>query len=391
MAEALDCAHEAGIVHRDVKPANVLLTPDGRVLVTDFGIAKAVQEDSGDLTATNAVVGTAKYLSPEQVTGGGVDPRTDVYALGVVLYEMLTGVPPFEGGNQLATAVMRLQEDPVRPRQRRPDIPRALESIVLRAMARRPADRYADATQLRGALLAAEGGDELDIDAVAGDDTMAAALAGHTNGSSPGGPTFAQTERSWMVPAVVILLVATAIAVTGVTLGRTEVGRSLLAEARQAVGGATGAEPAPEPAQVVDADAFDPQGTDGENDEDVARLLDGDPDTAWTTERYYSRADFLGLKDGVGVMFVLDREGPLTGLDVVSPGSKWAAEIYVAATPATSIAGWGTPVTRATGIDGDHSFDLEGAQGRYVLLWITDIGTGDPALARIGEVRIRTS
>src|SRR5207253_2039484 len=161
VAGALHYAHETGIVHRDVKPANILLCPDGRVKVADFGIAKAALADvfSGatgadwDLTGTGMVVGTAKYLSPEQFEGKPVDRRSDVYALGVVLYEMLCGRPPFSGGSDMAIGIQHVDKKPLSPRQVRAGIPRPLEAVVLRAMAKRPEDRYPTADALQSALL----------------------------------------------------------------------------------------------------------------------------------------------------------------------------------------------------------------------------------------------
>ena len=143
MADALDHAHRHGLVHRDVKPANVLVQPDGRVKVTDFGIAKATGTD--DLTRTGTVVGTARYLAPEQVNGETVDARADVYALGLVLYEMLTGRPPFGGDTDIATAVARLTSAPEPIRSLRPEVPRTVEDVVARSLARDPEYRYSSA------------------------------------------------------------------------------------------------------------------------------------------------------------------------------------------------------------------------------------------------------
>ncbi|MCU1498826.1 MAG: serine/threonine protein kinase, partial [Acidimicrobiales bacterium] len=153
VADALGAAHASGLVHRDVKPANILLSADGRVLVADFGIAKAAE--GADLTSDGSMVGTAKYLAPEQVEGGPIDGRTDLYALGVVLYEALTGQAPFVADTDTGTALARLHRDPVPPRELRPQIPLAVERVVTRAMARRPGDRFADAAAFRQALLAA--------------------------------------------------------------------------------------------------------------------------------------------------------------------------------------------------------------------------------------------
>ena len=173
MAEALDAAHRAGLVHRDIKPANVLLAGDGRVKVADFGIAKAAE--GADLTQPGLMVGTAKYVAPEQVEGKPVDARTDIYSLGVVLYEMLCGRAPFEGEGEAAVALARLQREPLRPRQVRPSVPRSLEDIVCRAMAREPADRYDSAADLRAALLAAGASPTADVEAEVGATNLVAA------------------------------------------------------------------------------------------------------------------------------------------------------------------------------------------------------------------------
>src|SRR5690554_3706077 len=153
VAEALQVAHEAGIVHRDIKPANILLCDDRRVKVADFGIAKAAA--GNDLTQAGTMVGTAKYLAPEQVEGGRVDPRTDIYSLGVVLYECLTGRPPFEADTDAATALARLHREPLRPRQVRPSVPRSLDAVCMQALAREPADRPSTAAAFRAMLLGA--------------------------------------------------------------------------------------------------------------------------------------------------------------------------------------------------------------------------------------------
>jgi len=147
---ALSAAHAAGIVHRDIKPANVLLTPSGDVKVTDFGIARSLSDSS--LTQTGTVMGTAHYSAPEQVRGESASPSSDIYSMGVVLYEMLTGERPYSGDTPIAVAMARLSEDPPRPKSRRPAIPDALDAVVMRALAREPADRFASAAEMRAAL-----------------------------------------------------------------------------------------------------------------------------------------------------------------------------------------------------------------------------------------------
>lgn len=153
VAEALGVAHEQGIVHRDVKPANVMLTRTGGVKVMDFGIARALGDHA--LTETAATLGTAAYLSPEQAAGGRAGPRSDLYALGVLLFEMLTGRPPFAGGSPVAVALQHVQRAPERPSSIAPSIPPAVEAVVLRCLAKDPEDRPSSASDMAASLSAA--------------------------------------------------------------------------------------------------------------------------------------------------------------------------------------------------------------------------------------------
>jgi serine/threonine protein kinase len=151
LASALDAAHSAGLVHRDVKPGNVLVTPDGRVQLADFGIAKALGSGD-DLTSDNVMMGTAKYLSPEQVRGRKLDGRADLYSLGLVLYECLAGRVPFLGETDADTALARLQRDATDLTRLRPTLPRNLATVVHRLMEREPEHRYATGAAVRAAL-----------------------------------------------------------------------------------------------------------------------------------------------------------------------------------------------------------------------------------------------
>ena len=152
VAAALAFAHRHGVVHRDVKPGNILITPDGEVKVTDFGIARAMNTEES-LTQTGAVMGTAAYFSPEQAEGKTVDARSDIYSLGVVLYEMAVGRPPFTGDSPVAVASKHVRDQPALPRVANPACPAALEAVIMKAMAKDPASRYGSAEELRADLL----------------------------------------------------------------------------------------------------------------------------------------------------------------------------------------------------------------------------------------------
>lgn len=154
---ALDYSHRAGIIHRDIKPANVMLTPDGKVKVMDFGIARALTDASGGMTQTQAVVGTAQYLSPEQARGEVVDTRSDLYSTGCLLYELLTGRPPFVGDSAVSVAYQHVSEEATPPSALAPDVPEALDRIVMKALAKDKEQRYGSADEFRADLEAAAG------------------------------------------------------------------------------------------------------------------------------------------------------------------------------------------------------------------------------------------
>ena len=379
VAEALDVAHRAGLVHRDIKPANVLLAGDGRVKVADFGIAKALE--AGDFTQPGLMVGTARYVAPEQVEGKPVDPRTDIYSLGVVLYEMLCGRAPFDGEGEAAIALARLQRDPLRPRQVRPGVPKPLEEVVCRALSRDPDDRYASAADLRAALLAAGASPNADVELEETRLTRAPAAPVPTGAAAPvpvpappSGPSFRQTERSWLVPTVLLVVIALALGIAGLLVGRSGAG-DLIGGVRDAIRGSSSD---PVAMRLTGADDFDPFGDDqAENPEEVPNAIDGDPATAWTTSSYNDR-DITLLKPGVGLVLTAEQVGELDTLTLTTPTNDWSASFYVADRAAPDLEGWGEPVVTLDGIESDDAvkIDLDGSRGAAVLIWITDQGDG---------------
>jgi eukaryotic-like serine/threonine-protein kinase len=155
---ALEFSHRHGIIHRDVKPGNVMLTQTGQVKVMDFGIARALASGATTMTQTSAVIGTAQYLSPEQARGEAVDARSDVYAAGCVVYELLTGQPPFVGDNPVSVAYQHVREDPRPPSALNPDVPPAVDAVVLKALSKNRMNRYQSAGEMRADLLRAASG-----------------------------------------------------------------------------------------------------------------------------------------------------------------------------------------------------------------------------------------
>jgi serine/threonine-protein kinase len=183
---ALDYSHQKGIVHRDIKPANVMLTPTGGVKVMDFGIAKANNATSSTMTGTQAVIGTAQYLSPEQARGAKVDGRSDIYSTGVLFYELITGEPPFRGDNPVAVAYQHVREIPDPPSAHNPQISAAADAITLKTLEKEPDDRYATAGAMRDDLEAALAGRRVRAQSSMGRPTGGSAAATQVAGGRGG-------------------------------------------------------------------------------------------------------------------------------------------------------------------------------------------------------------
>jgi serine/threonine-protein kinase len=330
MAAALDAAHRAGLVHRDVKPGNILITPDGRVLLTDFGIAKGLGATGDDLTSANVMMGTAKYLSPEQVRGKKLDGRADLYSLGLVLYECLAGRVPFLGETDTDTALARLNRDPTDLARLRPTLPYGLAELIHRLLARRPMDRFATGAELRTALsqIASRTAGPNDSTNPVADATTRRTTAEHaavtapepspiggyrpvSRSGRPVGPTHRgdrtptstdrprqhpnRTFEQRRGPSLILVggLLAAALVLGGLlwTTLHDNSSNDGFAAPPTVVPVTTTTPPIDPVSKIVKVTTYDPEGDDGqENDDLVSRAIDGNPATMWSTLCYGSKS-----------------------------------------------------------------------------------------------------
>jgi serine/threonine-protein kinase len=374
VAQGLSFAHEHGLVHRDVKPQNVLLSREGEVKVTDFGIARSLHVDHG-VTQTGTVLGTGEYLAPEQASGKPVSAATDVYSLGVVLWELLAGEVPFVGENFVAIALRHVNEPPPSLRERRPDVSPRLEAAVDRALAKDPGRRFpsmaAFAKELRACLAEVEGTAPPPPPEDATLISRPAPVRAPSRSRRPRSPA-----RTRGRPLVWGLL---AIAVGVVAFGAVV----LLGGGGHHSGGSGGGGPSGSVVGLHGLAGYDPQGTGGEHDELAGYATDGNTSTAWTTETYDSE-DFGGLKDGVGLM--LDARSPekLARVTVETTTPGFRAEIESGDSPTGSFSADSSTRT----VSGTTTFTLDGHTARYYVVWITQLPPGGSA--RISEVTARS-
>ncbi len=371
VAEGLAFAHEQGLVHRDVKPQNVLLNSEGEVKVTDFGIARSLDVEHG-VTQTGTVMGTGEYLAPEQASGRPVSPATDVYSLGVVLWELLTGDVPFSGENFVAVALRHVHESPPDLRERRPDVPPRLAAAVERALEKDPARRFPSMSALAAELRASLA--ELDAEPVRAEDEGALTLIAPAPPAHAPARRVQRRRRRRPVALYALLLLALA--------GAAFAAVFLLAGSnhrRSGTGGPSGGGSTGAVVRLQGVGDYDPQGDGSEHSYSAPRATDGNPSTYWDTEQYSTTA-FGGLKPGLGLVLDARRPVKLARLTVTTPTPGFVAQIE-------SGSSQGGPFSidsaRQT-VQGKSSFSLRGKTARYYVVWITQLPPG--RYARISEV-----
>ncbi|GAA2144459.1 Stk1 family PASTA domain-containing Ser/Thr kinase [Glycomyces algeriensis] len=276
MCSALDFSHKHHIIHRDVKPGNVMLSDTNQVKVMDFGIARALASNQATMTQTSAVIGTAQYLSPEQARGETVDARSDVYAVGCVLYELLVGHPPFTGDNPVSVAYQHVREEARPPSELNPAIPASVDAVIMKALAKNPENRYHSAGEMREDLIRAARGQAVMAPAVmnAGDRTQLLAGADSTAPITPIA-TSSSKRRPWLIALGVILSL---IAVTAASWG---IMKMLEESATVAVPNVVGQERAEAETTLTDAGfevTVEEVPAEVPDDENIGRVTDQDPD-----------------------------------------------------------------------------------------------------------------
>lgn len=349
---ALDYSHRSGIIHRDIKPANVMVTPAGVVKVMDFGIARAIADTSSAMTQTAAVIGTAQYLSPEQARGETVDARSDIYSAGCLLFELLTGRPPFVGESPVSVAYQHVREVPKAPSQLNPDVSESVDHIVAKSLAKRVEDRYQSAADMRQDIELVLAGGTVEAGAqataVGGAATavVPAVAAKRTERAEPGARRAVpeegeQGERRWWIAGVIGLLLALAgviaflmitsgggekepvmVTVPAVTGKEAQVAERLLTQAGFKVDTEERSDDKIAEGRVIESDPA--EGTDAEKGSTVTLILSAGPETVSITDlrgldydTAKERLEDLGLKvkkeavdDSAGKDIVINTDPP---------------------------------------------------------------------------------
>jgi hypothetical protein len=374
IGRALEAAHASMLVHRDVKPQNVLIDQDGRAKVTDFGIARSLEAQG--LTATGRVLGTTDYVSPEQALGHEVTGQSDIYSLGIVLYEMLTGEVPFKADTQVAVAMKHVRETLPDVQRRRPEISATLAAVVERATAKETQNRYQHVSEMVHdleevlAIEAARTGQ-----ATGEATTVLRSLSGDTADFAP-----ARLRRPKRALALTLLVLALVAATAVFLTTRTEKG----------AGGSVVRKPPPGLSEVKlagnAASDYDPEGDNKESPDSAGNAIDGIRGTDWSTETY--QGGFEGSnKSGVGLYVDAGKLIAARGLTLATATPNFKASVYASETVPPRLAGW-TRMSPVQTVKQDHTFRLRtrGRVYRYYLLWISELPEGGKA--RVQELSL---
>jgi len=367
IADALAFAHAHDLVHRDVKPQNVLIDATGSAKVTDFGIARSLDVDRG-VTQTGTVMGTSNYLSPEQAAGAPVTPASDIYSLGVVLYELLTGDVPFRGDNLVVVAMKHVTEHPPNLLEQRGDVPSRLARAVERALEKSPEQRFPSMDAFANELRRCR--DELgefdpDRTMIRGMPAIAApqpARRRHEPRRSVGRAPLLLT----LAGLVLLAIVAAAIVFGGSSIGRRHQHKAGV----------------PVSASLRGVGNYDPTGNPDTHATTASAATDGNPSTDWYTQIYASSA-FGGLKQGLGLVVDAGRAVKLRTLTVHTPTPGFTAQVKAG----PSARGPFTADSSMQTVGSSTTFHLNGATARYYVVWITRLPGGGKA--EISEVSSR--
>jgi serine/threonine-protein kinase len=374
IGRGLKAAHGERLVHRDVKPQNVLIDMDGSAKVTDFGISRSLEDDG--LTATGRVLGTTDYVSPEQALGENVTEQSDIYSLGVCLFEMLTGEVPFRADSQVGVAMRHVRDPLPDVQERRPEVSAALAAVVERATSKETANRYSSADEMlydleRALAIEAARSGEANGEAT----TVLEALPPETGSYAPRRLRRPRQHLLWLV--LLLFLGAGAVGYVVATSGGSK-------KSAKTTTATTAVRPVAVP--LTAAKDYDPLGGDGEHPELVSQAIDGDPATDWHTSTY--AAGNLG-KAGVGLYVSGSSAVVARQLTVDSTTPGWTAEIYGSDTAPAEIGGWGQPLARGdvTGPSKTFQLDTAGRSFRNYLIWITKLPPAGQV--SIAEVKLR--
>jgi serine/threonine-protein kinase len=373
IARGLTVAHARNMVHRDIKPQNVLIDAEGRAKLTDFGISRQLEQDG--MTATGRVLGTTDYVAPEQAMGHPVDPRSDIYSLGVVLYEMLIGQVPFHADSQVGVAMKHVNEELPDVQQRRPEISAAAALVVERSTAKDPAERYQEVGEMIDDLSTA-----LEVEAARAGSTTGEATSVLDAVPPPKRKLAGRGRWSWAAIALLVLVAAGALAAV-LFISSGGGGGGALKDKGSTVA-------------ISSATDYDPQGDEEEDPATVNLAVDGNPTgTAWSTE-HYDTDTFAGTKTGPdpGVGLYVTTKSPASPkkMAIRTPTPGWDAEIFAAASgPPGELAEWGEPVGEVTDAAASDEVDLTlTAPAKYFLIWFNKAA---PARDQEGRFQVEIS